>query len=236
MLSQRAQIPVLKQGRVEKGNWSTRILTIDIATATVTISRNDHPNNVLYHSLKVTKVQLWPRFGQECIESAITSLKAKMTLRIAGKVVPVPEFSQEVTTVTEDTMGHLTDESEVTATRSAESESPVQQSLPSPSQHSAGGTSPVNNSPFAFSAGDCTKKSRALSEFAEGEADAWMIRFTTFKSYELALVLLQRMSRSTVVGKPLFGPHVVEDFVAVRAAWAQRKTIAGLDTEAATLT
>lgn len=239
MYSQPVQIPVLKQGVWEKGNWSTRVLTIDVATGTLTISRRNHPNNVLYHALQVTQVQLWPRFGQARTESPINSLDAKMSLRVVGEIVAVPHFSVGGATVTDDTaVASLTNMYAVTqsATAAANVEAgsaavPVEVAAPSHTPE----TKQTMQSHFAFTASASSKKSRSLTAGSHGKSNAWMLRFTTFKSYELAVVLMQAMCSTEAEREQLFGPHLHADFVAVKKAWSRHKGIEGLAIEEASL-
>lgn len=62
-----------------------------------------------------------------------------------------------------------------------------------------------------------------------------MLRFTTFKSYELAVVLMQAMCSTDAEREQLFGPHLHTDFVAVKKTWSRRKGIEGLTIEEASL-
>jgi hypothetical protein len=239
MYSQRAQVPVLKQGRIETGSWSTRVLTIDVASGTVTISRHNHPNNVLYHSLHVSQVLMWPHFGQKSLEDPINSLNAKMTLRIVGKVVPVPQFSAEVTTtIAEENAVQLLCNTTVTASTATVTpeETHATPSTGSSAPPNTSNSTSVKSPYFTFTVSDSAKKSRSTPEGAHGEKnEAWMIRFTTFKSYELTLALLQTMSNAGVTRKQLFGPQLLEDFMKVKKAWGQYRGIEGLDTEGASL-
>lgn len=200
-MSRRAQFAVRKQGTVASGSWSTRTLTIDTDTCTVTVSRHNHPNNVLYHSLEVKVVQMWPRFRPDMLDDDYQSLKAKMTLRIVGKEVPVPYFSADDAAVVNTS------------------------SLSTPSRSAGGNPDSVlsNSADFAFIAGDTSKKSRPL-QIQDGDElyEVWMLRFTSIESYEAAVTLLGCLKNPDGSTKKVYGDHVAVDMTAVKSAWAAR--------------
>lgn len=166
-MCERVQISCEKQGRDDTSSWSTRVLTVDPATGTLTISRHHHTNNVFYHSVQVKEIQQWPHFPRTTIDEAFESLHAKRTLCVLGREVPVPSFSLACT------------ENEDAA--------------PVPMQHGADATSDSSSSPatqYTFMAGDTHKKSRPLES---GGWESWVIRFTTEDAYEVAVAALYQL-------------------------------------------
>lgn len=91
----RVQLDCLEQGSLDSTNWSTRTLTIDTHTATLTISRCNHPANMFYHTLKLSTVQLWPHFCADATHDDFNSIEAKRTLCIFGTTAAVPDFTEE---------------------------------------------------------------------------------------------------------------------------------------------
>lgn len=170
----RVQITCEKQGRNDTGSWSTRVLTIDVATATLTVSRHHHPNNLLYHSIQLRDVQQWPHFPHSVIDDDYNSLHAKRTLVVLGIEVPVPSFSCEELEAGgphEDHAAHT----------------------PLPNAHgtdAVSDTSASSGSPYAFMTGDSSKHSRPIES---GGYDSWAVRFTTQEAYDTAVAVLRRM-------------------------------------------
>ncbi|KPA74434.1 hypothetical protein ABB37_09126 [Leptomonas pyrrhocoris] len=203
-MSYRAQFAVRKRGTSAPGRWSTRILTIDTETATVTISRHNHPSNVLYHSLKVKVAQMWPRFKPTELDDDYESLDAKMTLRIIGAEVLVPIF--------------IEDDDDV-ASGTPSSSQPTTKKAAAP--HGDGAVPNIEK--FAFTAGDSSKKSRPLrGDAIDGLYEVWLIRFTSIESYEAAVALLQRLRSEDGGVRNVCGDHVAGDLAAVRRALAVR--------------
>ena len=197
---QRAQFAVRKQGTMFNGRWSTRTLTVDTATATATISRHNHPNNVLYHSIRVRYVQMWPRFDADAIDDDYNSLKAMMTMRIFGTEVPVPLFSFNDAAVANASLSPTSS----AAARTTSSE-----------------TASTLSADYAFIAGDPKKKSRPLLTSMEDNLyEVWVIRFTTIESYEAAVQLLGSLRNYDGTLLKTFGMHMAEDLAAVKCAWA----------------
>jgi hypothetical protein len=62
----------------------------------VTFSRYNYPKSILYHTLQLDLVQMWPHFAQSDLEGRIQSISAKMTLRLIGTVVALPDFSNRL--------------------------------------------------------------------------------------------------------------------------------------------
>lgn len=222
------QIPVLKQGVWEKGNWSTRILTIDVATGTATISRHKHPKNILYHSIQIELVQMWPRFGQECTEDYIRSIKAKMTLRVIGKVVPVPSFTNR----------QLVDGTPAAGETGAAAAAGVASQPLSKTSTRSGAAVPsadlsTASTDYGFIAGDGTKRRRPV-DAAVPVSEVWMLRFTTFQSYELALMLIAAMRNERGQYKQLLGNSAEHDLDVIRKAWVRDGGAKGINAETAT--
>ncbi|KPA74433.1 hypothetical protein ABB37_09125 [Leptomonas pyrrhocoris] len=211
MLPLRVQIPVLKQGAIKNGAWSTRVLTIDVATATVTISRHNHPNNILYHSLRVERIQMWPRFAQSSITENFNSLEAQLTLRMMGEVVAVPKFSGEASTAME---GGGDAPQQMPSSLS----SPATSALISPNTAAAPAGFSVTNSGSA-------KQSRPLTSSMNWMSDAWFIQFTTFESLELAVRLLLRMRNKESVEVRQFCPYAEEDLKRIKTAWMKQRSV-----------
>ena len=233
MQSQVVQIPVLKQGVLEKSSWSTRILTIDVATATVTISRKNHPKNVLYHSMMLDLVQMWPHFAQSDLESCMQSMNAKMTLRLIGKVVPVPDFSSRRF----HTSASMTAKGKTAATANAASataaSTPSQPSSTISARASAAAlldTAAAGN--YRFTPCDKKKRPRSVDRGVPVE-EVWMIRFTAYQAYELALVLIDAMRDASGKPKHLLVRTAEHDLEVIRKAWIQSGGTIGINAETA---
>lgn len=215
-MSARAQFAVRKQGSIASGNWSTRTLTIDTDTATATVSRRNHPNNLLYHSLEVKVVQMWPRYLPETLDDDYTGLQAKMTLRIVGKEVPVPLFTADdeavVNTSTLSWSAAAAAHAAGAGSRSASGYPSCETSLIK---------SPVT-SDFAFTAGDSRKKSRPLRQDSDSELyEVWMVRFTAIEAYEAAVTLFGCLRNSDGSPRKVYGDHFAVDLATVKQAWAE---------------
>ncbi|KAK7201507.1 hypothetical protein NESM_000214500 [Novymonas esmeraldas] len=202
-MSKAIQFVVLKQGSIESGNWTQRVLTIDTKSNTVTISRKQHPSDVLYHSLEVVRVQTWPRYKASDMAGQFNSLKAKMTLRIFGKQVPVPKVNVEVVTAAEvaEILRVPSVPSGISLDASLNIERPPAASAVIPSK--------VKKAPAASAA-----------DTSDDLCDSWMIRFTSIDSYELAVMLLRNMRNKDGKRKRLFGDHVATDVECIKKAWA----------------
>ncbi|AYU81458.1 hypothetical protein CGC20_2905 [Leishmania donovani] len=201
-MSKAVQFSVLKQGSLEPGSWTQRVLTIDTKSDTVTISRKHHPEHVFYHSLEVAHVQMWPRYRASEISGHFNSLKAKMTLRIFGKQVPVPKMSVEAVTAA--------DVAEMIRVPSV------------PSSISLDASLNIERPPVAAATLSQKQKERhpATATSANDDlCDSWMIRFTSIDSYELAVMLLRNMRNKEGKRKRLFGDHVLQDLECVKKAW-----------------
>lgn len=166
-MSERLQISCEKQGRDDSSSWSTRILTIDNATCTLTISRHHHPNNVFYHSVHVKEVQQWPHFTEEAIDGNLESLHSKRTLVILGIEVPVPNFTLDF----------------------LDAQNPHAQPTPHPADATSD-TSSLSSAQYSFMAGDAHKKSRPV---VSGGYDTWVLRFTTQEAYDVAVAAMKEM-------------------------------------------
>lgn len=217
MASQVVQIPVLKQGAWDKGSWSTRILTLDIATGTATISRRSHPKNILYHAMELELVQMWPHFAQRDLEDYINCMESKMTLRLIGKAVPVPDLSTRQV-VTE------------TALAAAGAAGPH---VPESSHSSAAAGSKTSRSgDYRVIAGDGSKQQRSVDAKRRSD-EVWMIRFTTYQSYELALVMVSAMRGANGQPGHLLSTQAERDLRVIHSAWMRCGGAAGLNAETA---
>jgi hypothetical protein len=86
------QIFVLKQGSKQKDSWSSRILTIDTATATATVSRRNQPSKVLHHTIRVNEIRKFPNVDLVHTKVNPNSIEAKWTLCLLGYKAPVPKL------------------------------------------------------------------------------------------------------------------------------------------------
>lgn len=201
MLPMRLQVPVQKRNTKWPSEWSTRVLTIDVFTGTVTISRHNHPENVLYHSIEVECAQMWPCFNPRTIRNDYRSLEAMMTIRLLGREVPVPLFVLDGTVMVE---------------ASSFSSTPARRTA------SAGDT-PRTPRDFSFTSGDPTMRNRPLRRDAvDGDCEAWMLRFTSLESYEAALKILETLQYPDGTLRRVFGARGIQDLTLVRQAWAAR--------------
>ncbi|GET91251.1 hypothetical protein, unknown function [Leishmania tarentolae] len=206
-MSKAVQFSVLKQGSLEQGSWSQRVLTIDTKSNTVTISRKHHAEHVFYHSLEVVYVQMWPRYKASELGGHFNSLKAKMTLRIFGKQVPVPKMTVEAVTTAEV--------AEMIRVPSV------------PSSISLDASLNIERPPVAAASPSHRLKERhSVTEGGTHDelCDSWMVRFTSIDSYELAVMLLRNMRNKEGKRKRLFGDHVFEDLERVKKAWEEGTT------------
>lgn len=198
MIQAAVQIPVLKSGSMKKAQWSTRVLTLDVATATVTVSRKHHPSNVLYHSLHVERVLMWPRIAQSYIAQDMCLMESMLMLRLEGTAVSVPTFSAEVNAQTTNGVG-----------AAADAPTALEPSAASPA--------------FSLTVSDGMKQSRQLTSSKNWMEDAWMIRFTTYESYTVAVRLLMAMRKTDGVELCELNPHAAEDLRRIEAAWVRQR-------------
>lgn len=197
------QIAVRKQGLYERGRWSTRILTIDVNAGTVTISRKGKPQEVLYRSLHVQRVEMWPHYSPYAIESSYDSLKAKMVLCITGTEVSLTNHSSSVSTFLRSNIGSLISAS-ITADNTAWSEKP--------SKH--------------LGLKDVFSKKNPILSPAPSSAGAtdnptitWLIHFTSIESYELAVMLFMRFKDEGGSRRKVLWNNVAVDLECVKEAW-----------------
>ncbi|CBZ29301.1 hypothetical protein, unknown function [Leishmania mexicana MHOM/GT/2001/U1103] len=197
------QIAVRKQGLYERGRWSTRILTIDVNAGTVTISRKGKPQEVLYRSLHVQRVEMWPHYSPYAIECNYDSLKAKMVLCITGTEVSLTNHSSPVGTFLRSNIGSLISAS-ITADNTAWSEKPSKRlglkdvfskkhPMLSPAPSSAGAT--------------------------DSPTITWLIQFTSIESYELAVMLFMRFKDEGGSRRKVLWNNVAADLECVKEAW-----------------
>lgn len=197
------QIAVRKQGMYERGRWSTRILTIDVDAGTVTISRKSKPQDVLYRSLHVQKVEMWPHYSPFAIESSYDSLKAKMVLCITGAEVSLTNHGSSVGNFLRSNIGPLISAS-IAAENSAWSAKP--------SKHV--GLKEVfskRNPVFATMPSNSAATDRSTI--------TWLIHFTSIESYELAVMLFMRFKNEGGSRRKVFSNNVAADLARVKEAW-----------------
>lgn len=161
---------------MDGNSWSKRVLTLDTHTSTLTISRNHHPNNVFYHAIKPAVVQRWPHYCMDAIHNDCYSTEAKRTVCVIGRAVDVPDFS-------------ATDEMAFVAIPIPSS------SLVTPMQREASATG------AAFTSGGADAQKRKQRRVQGAAFDAWMLRFTSQESYEVAVRMLEAMNGVTFAGK-----------------------------------
>ncbi|CAC9520838.1 hypothetical protein conserved [Leishmania donovani] len=212
------QIAVRKQGTYERGRWSTRILTIDVDAGMVTISRKSKPQDVLYRSLHVQKVEMWPRYSPYAIEGSYDSLKAKMVLCITGTEVTLTNHGSSVGNFLRSNIGSLISAS-IAAENSAWSAKPSKRV----------GLKEVfskRNPMFA------TIPSNSAA--TDSSTITWLIQFTSIESYELAVMLFMRFKNEGGSRRKVFSNNVAADLACVKEAWvnhaARFKTATDTDT------
>lgn len=173
-MSNRVQMECAKQGSIDATKWSSRVLTVDTNTSTLTISRRGHPENLFYHSLKPSIIQLWPYFYADATHDDFYSVEAKRTLCILGTVAPVPDFVvEEVALVGIPLPLSTTDVPLETAMQ-------------------------VQAVDYAAHRGGAVEKRR---ENTAGTRDAWVLRFDSKVSYDVVLKMLGGMPGLRFVGK-----------------------------------
>lgn len=202
-MSKAVQISVLKQGSLESGSWTQRVLTIDTSSNTVTISRKNHPEQVFYHSLEVVRVQMWPRYKASEMVGQFNSMKAKLTLRIFGKQVPVPKINVQEVTAAE--VAELMRAESVPSCVSLDASLNIER--------------PPVAAPAALPAKLKTRPSPAAAEVNDDLVDSWMIQFNSIDSYELAVLLLRNMRNKDGKRKRLFGDNMLVDLECIKKAW-----------------
>lgn len=172
--SSRVQMECLKQSTHSADSWSTRVLTLDTATATLTISRHHHPDNVFYHSLTPSAVQTWPHFSRELVNDDFYSKEARLTLCVLGTVAAVPDFREEEVALLAIPMPPAT----AVSTEVTETAFPPPDYTPAmAAPHTAVG---VTDTAAATAMGKMRKEK-------PGTFDAWVLRFTTKAAYVVAL-------------------------------------------------
>lgn len=197
------QIVVRKQGMYERGRWSTRILTIDVDAGTATISRKSKPQDVLYRSLHVQKVEMWPHYSPYAIESSYDSLKAKMVLCITGTEVSLTNHGSSVGSFLRSNIGPLISASVVAENASWSAK---------PSKHvRLKGIFAKRNPMFATMASNSAATDRSTL--------TWLIHCTSIESYELAVMLFMRFKNEGGARRKVFSNNVVADLACVKRAW-----------------
>lgn len=204
-------IAVRKQGLYERGRWSTRILTIDVETSTLCMSRKSCPEDVAYHSMEVHSVQMWPRYTPDCIESRFDSLKAKMVLRITGTLSPCSNRSSPTGSPVRSLIGSLFSSPLL-------KRNPTRSNASSSSQHVSQAGSYTRRRDISFS----TASSPTTS--AANRQTSWLVTFTTMDSYELAVMLFLCLKNADGTRRHVFTNNVVADLAWVKGAWEEQAT------------
>jgi hypothetical protein len=196
--SRTVQMDCLKQSTNNNDSWSTRVLTLDRQTNTLTVSRHRHPSDVFYHSLRPSAVQTWPHFSLETINDDFYSTEAKLTLCILGNVAAVPNFAVNEVALVGVTLPNIT---EVVAGLPGTS-------YPPPEYHpayAAGDATRVGTTTAAATGGI-----RRVRREKPGKFDAWVVRFQSKLAYDVALQMLIQMpdvTFSTKQNLPGFGAN-----------------------------
>lgn len=168
-MSHQAQIFVEKQGSMQKSSWTSRILTLDTATGTATVSRKNNTSKVLHHTLRINGLCTFPHVDLAGSKIHPDSAEAKWTLCLLGCKAPVPDLNTEDVAVVDPytSGGNAHREKQSSASSDA---TPA----PTPTRKSRRG-------------------SMAGSSTASEVADHWLIRCTGQDTYDLAVKLLQKM-------------------------------------------
>lgn len=170
-MSQQAQIFVEKQGSMQKGNWTSRILTLDTASGTATVSCKNRPSKVLHHTLRISDIRKFPHVDLAGSKINPDSAEAKWTICVLGCKAPIPDLSAEHAEAVDPFTG---DNDSNNAQRDKQSSAS--------SDSTPAADAPVKKGHAGVSASD----KKAVSEH-------WLIRCTSQDTYDLAVRLLQRM-------------------------------------------
>ncbi|KAG5497692.1 hypothetical protein JKF63_03958 [Porcisia hertigi] len=205
------QIVVRKQGRYERGLWTTRILTVDVDAGTVAISRKHKPDDVFHRTLNVQDVQMWPHYDRDAIEGRYDSLKAKMVLCITGTEVALANHTK--------------------ASHSRSFMSRMGSFLSPPRSSTEGSLLGGNSRASVTEAQGMPKKNRIsfpahsrVWHTLNSNTISWFIHFTSIDSYELALMLFLRFKDAEGLRRTIFFNHMAMDLAVVKAAWAKHSS------------
>ncbi|GET91250.1 hypothetical protein, unknown function [Leishmania tarentolae] len=199
------QMVVRKQGIYERGRWSTRILTIDVDAGTVTISRKRMPQDVLYRTLRIQNVTLWPHYSPHAVQNSYGSLKAKMVMCVTGTEVPLPNHGSSVGKFVRSNIESFISAS-ITAENSAWSPNHAKQ----------------------VERKDAVSKNPLLPRVSpnsspESSTITWLIQFTSIESYELAVMLFMRFKNEDGSRRRVFSGNVTADLACVKEACRNHK-------------
>lgn len=196
----RVQFDVLKQGSVDSGSWSERVLTIDTRTRTMTISRRGHPEVLLYHAVQPATVQEWPHFCREVIADTFHSREAKRTVCILGTTAAVPEGRRREAALVGIPLPFSS------SSRSSRGSA----ATPSPSASPAlsfqlAERSPLTplDSPSTTAAAETTSPVEGCRREKFGCFDSWVLRFPSRISRDVAVQMLRSMSGVKFSGDPV---------------------------------
>lgn len=169
-MSQQTQIFIMKQGSIQKDNWSSRILTLDTETATATVSRRNNPEKVLHHTLRINDIIKFPQVDLTQTKIDRNSIEAKWTLCLLGNKAPAPPLPVEEVRIVDPYSNDINEGPAGERHSSDSSDTPT----PSPTKEA--------------------KKTSARSGKGEGKAaQRWLIRCTSQDTYDLAVKLLEHM-------------------------------------------
>ncbi|KPA74446.1 hypothetical protein ABB37_09132 [Leptomonas pyrrhocoris] len=82
------QVIVRKQGRYDYSHWSSRVLTLVPVTGMLQLSKKGSPNQIDYHAMQPTRIEVWPHYDRKYVEEDFDSLSAKLTIRLVGSAFP----------------------------------------------------------------------------------------------------------------------------------------------------
>lgn len=179
----------LKQSTHNTDSWSTRVVTVDRLSGTLTVSRHRHPSDVFYHSLRPTVVQTWPHFSTETMNDDFYSTEAKLTLCILGTVASVPDFAaaEEVALVG------------IALPRTSEVIAELPDAVYPPP--------PYTPATAASIAAPSTSVTGRVRREKVGTFDAWVVRFVSKAAYNVALHMLSELPEVTFTR----GQHQIGD-------------------------
>lgn len=174
--SSRVQIECVKQSTHNVDSWSARVVTLDTATSTLTVSRHRRPSDVFYHSLQPSIVQTWPHFSNELVSDDFYSREAKLTLCVLGTVAAVPEFREDEVALLAIPVPPA----------SAEILEAAGTAYP-PSEYTSITAAAAASATTNTLAAGKTRREKA------GKFDAWVLRFPTKAAYTVALQVLGQL-------------------------------------------
>lgn len=83
------QFTVEKRGRLNATSWSERVLFVSTTPALglVSLTRQGRPEAGIHHTVRISRVQLWPHYKSGRIKEKQSSSAAMLTVRIKGDYV-----------------------------------------------------------------------------------------------------------------------------------------------------